>query len=146
MKRLIVGLLSVLGLGTAHADPVKLETGQVWTFAEAPSPEARLIIGDVEPFGPDGDVAVSISLTGLPMMETSGGHRVGGTMYHLPFSEETLRPALLELVSENEPMLDGYSEGYATWKEAVENGGAGIFTIPPSAVLTDVIGVVLGSD
>ena len=144
MKRWLLAFLAMFGADVVNADPVTLKRGQVWTFAGAPSETARIIIGDVEPFGQEGDVAVSVSILGLPEQVTANGHHVGGVMYHLPFSEPALRSVLLELVAEDEPLPDGYGEGYAMWKEAVGRGEAGIFTITPADILENVVGKIVG--
>ena len=144
MKRLLLAVLALFGMSAAHADPVELRTGQVWTFENAPAEETRIIIGDIEPF--DDDVAVSVSILGVPFQKIADGRFVGGAMYHLPFSETALKPALLELVSENEPLPAGYSDGYEMWKEAVERGEAGIFIITPADILESVGGIISGKD
>lgn len=134
MKRGLLALLALFGAGLANAEPIALERGQVWTFKDAPLEETRVIIGDIEPF--HDDVAVSVSITGMPRVQFANGQTLNGTADHVPFSEAALRASLEELVAEDQPMLDGYADGYATWKEAVETGRAGIFTISLAEVVT----------
>ena len=141
MKRLLLVLFAMFGAGVADADPVVLERGQVWTFADAPADTARIIIGDVEPFGPvgpDGLTAVSVSIIGLPPT----GY--GQVIDHLPFSEAALRPALLELESSGASLAPDYTGGYTTWKNAVDAGEAGIFTLTPAEVITHIF-VTIGN-
>ncbi len=129
MKRWLLVLFVMFGAGFATAEPVALERGQVWTFADAPAATTRLIIGDVEPFGQEGLVAVSVSITGLPR-----GYRI----LHLPFSEAALRPTLLELQPETRELPSGYADGYAIWKQAVELEGAGVYAITPAEVIKNI--------
>lgn len=136
MKRWLLVLFVMFGAGFATAEPVALERGQVWTFADAPADTTRIVIGDVESFGPDGLIAVSVSIIGLP----ATGY--GQVIHHLPFSEAALRPTLLDLESEAASLAPDYAGGYTTWKEAVEAGEAGIFTITPAEVITDIFGTI----
>ena len=127
------------------AQRIQLATGQVWTFKDQPAPEARLVIGRVETPWPDKqDVAVSVSIVGLPKWPMDNGEMVGGTISHLPFDEATLIASLDQQMEEPTQLDEGFEGGYQTWRDALDKGEAGVFTIPPSEVVNMIAGVAQG--
>ena len=56
---------------------------------------------------------------------------------HFPVSAQTLQASLTRLIGVREP-LRAYREGYEIWREAFDEGKAGIFSIP----LTEILGIV----
>ncbi|MAN47209.1 MAG: hypothetical protein GYB49_07795 [Alphaproteobacteria bacterium] len=127
------------------APRVQLAPGQVWTFQDQPVPEARLVIGKVETPWPDNpDVAVSVSIVGLPKWSMENGELVGGTIGHLPFDEATLLASLDQQMEEPTQLDESFEGGYQTWRDALDKGEAGVFTIPPSEVVNMIAGVAQG--
>ena len=127
------------------AQRVQLAPGQVWTFQDQPMPEARLVIGEVETPWPDNsDVAVSVSIVGLPKWPMENGEMVGGTISHLPFDKATLIASLDQQMEEPTQLDESFEGGYQTWRDALDKGEAGVFTIPPSEAVNMIAGVAQG--
>lgn len=141
MRELLVSIAVLLGVSFACAQPEALQKGQIWTFQDAPSDNARIIIGDVEELWGGKEIAVSISIVGLDRVQLPSGHISPDQIYHLPFAYADLKTFLLESTSEKIETPAGYLEGYEMWKTAVSNEEAGVFTIPPA----EVIGIVLNT-
>jgi hypothetical protein len=50
------------------------------------------------------------------------------TANHLPFTEEAISRSAIKLLKEKDDLPD-YEEGYGLWREAFEEGKAGVYTI-----------------
>lgn len=144
MRVLLVSIAILLGVSYAYAQPEALQKGQIWTFQDAPSDNARIIIGDVEELWGGGETAVSISIVGLDRFQLPSGHISPDQIFHLPFAYDELVSFLLEPTNEQITAPDGYLEGYEMWKTAVKNEKAGVFTIPPAEVITFVLNSIPG--
>lgn len=145
MRVLLLTFGFLFGLSLAHADPVDLEKGQVWTFKDAPTDNARIIIGDIEDLWEGKETAVSISVIGLDQKRLPNGQMGGDQIFHLPFARSELEPHLIELADKHIDPPDGYVEGYSMWKAAVEAEEAGVFTISPAEVIDFVTEITLGA-
>ena len=100
----------------------QLAPGQVWTIDDAPTPQTRLTIGRLEPFGLD--TAVHVAVTDIGEIRSTSGKMVSGQMGHLPFSYNALASSLDTLIQENAPIPPSIAAGYTEW----QNVKAGIFT------------------
>ena len=123
---------------------VKLEVGQVWSF-DGGKPGEELIIGRIETL--HGETVVSISLSNIvvpdAVVSAFGGQSVI-QVSHMPFVEEALLNSIETLIRSNAPVPEGFEEGYQTWKQAMENEGAGFFTVPVSEGRNFILSTVAG--
>jgi hypothetical protein len=142
-------ILGVLGFGAATANAETLATGQVWTFSDAATADARIIIGDVETIWDDKETAVSVSVVRLQKVRLPNGELGGDEIFHLPFAKDELTKHLIKKSDEKltapEGYVEGYVEGYGVWKAAIDAGEAGVFTIPPAEVIDIVTQATLGA-
>lgn len=123
----------------AHAEPAALAPGQAWTFANAPNEEARIVIGNVEPFHEGGRTAVSVAIVGLPQWR-GDVLTTQGDVLHIAFDEAALRPLLLEQLNDA-AVPEYYESAYIMWDDAVYGEGAGLETDPPAKILAEKYGI-----
>lgn len=149
MPATLTVILGVLGFGAATANAETLATGQVWTFSDAATADARIIIGDVETIWDDKETAVSVSVVRLQKVRLPNGELGGDEIFHLPFAKDELTKHLIKKSDEKltapEGYVEGYVEGYGVWKAAIDAGEAGVFTIPPAEVIDIVTQATLGA-
>ncbi len=106
--------------------PPELAAGQTWTFAGAPNDRARVFIGALEMYG-DLEVA-HVALIDLPPPPNFKTDRDAVTVSHMPFDRAAVEASVDAYVGENEAPAE-FESGRAEWREAVEAGEAGVFTI-----------------
>jgi hypothetical protein len=110
----------------------QLAEGQVWTFKNARSDEARIAIYKIEPIG--SREAVHVTIYNLP----KEGMFIG-EISHMPFERKALEASLDHLTDERAPPTDKVEEGYRTWQAA--NGG--IFTITVSEAIAYALSMMV---
>ena len=136
MRLAVLGFLFAL-VAIFHGDATaqtRIEEGQVWTFKNAPSDTARLVIRKIERWE-GGCEAVHISVYGLP--------KVGdflGEVSHMPFDRKTLEGSLDKLAAEAPRADADFAGGYQEWKSA----RGGIFTISVAEALKAMLQAVFG--
>lgn len=140
MRHLLLAGVLALAAACGAAAPPALAPGQAWTFADAPSEEARIVIGHVEPFGEGKATAVSVSIIGLPEYQ-DGELTMEGDITQLAFDENALRPSLLELVDEDAALPENYEGAYSFWQDAVYGEGQELETDPPAEILAERYGI-----
>ncbi|NID04269.1 hypothetical protein HBF26_05190 [Luteibacter jiangsuensis] len=111
--------------------------GQSWTYRTRPGEEAsRVAIRriDIEP--EDGEV-FHVSILGVKLRN----HRLPGgiqpAMHHAAVSRASLDASLLE-PDGHADAEEHWRDGYDVWRQAYDNGDAGIFDLP----LADVLGYI----
>ena len=133
-----------VALADENVSGMELVEGQVWSF-EGGKPGEELIIGHLETIY--GEKVVSISLLGVvvpdDIVDAFGGQSVI-QISHMPFSEEALRSSLKTLISSNASLPGEFEEGYNIWKQAMENEGAGFFTVSVSEGRNFILSTVAG--
>lgn len=114
--------------------------GQVWTYRTRPGEEASLVvIGPVERLGGDATVVhVQIVGVAIPNPHLTSGEGVQTQVGHAPISKEALASSVVDLVDGGnvEADFDLFMEGYATWRRAFEEEGAGFWTVS----LAEIVG------
>ncbi len=108
----------------------KFEVGQIWSYkTRANETNSTLQILKIEKN--NDEEIIHISVSGLnfknPNKENGKSEEIG----HLPFSKEALSKSVTKLVGKNKK-LPQFEEGYKIWKEAYDNGNAGIFSVSVS--------------
>lgn len=108
--------------------------GQSWTYRTRPGEEgSRVAIRRIDHEPEDGAV-FHISILGVKLRN----HRVPGgmqpAMNHAAVSRMTLDASLVAADGEADAD-ESWRDGYAVWRQAYDNGDAGIFEIPISEIL-----------
>lgn len=101
-------------------------------------PAKRLfaVIGRLEPFGKG--TAASITLYNL-----TPGARLP-EVSHLPFDLATLSASCTPSSDVTLPTSATFDDGYATWRKAVEDQKAGVFTVPVDQIEDILLGTLQG--
>src|SRR4051794_1654276 len=116
----------------------RFEPGQVWSYHARPGEEAsRLTVVKVEPHDKLGTI-VHIRVDGVAQKTPGGVSRV---IRHMPFAEEAIAGSVVELLASGAPVPASYEEGYRIWKEAFDEGKAGVFTVTVAESITFCEGV-----
>ena len=123
----------------AHAEPAELAPGQAWSFADAPTEEARIVIGHVESFLASGRTAVSVAIVGLPQWRGDELTNKGDVL-HIAFDEAALRPHLIEKL-DDAALPEYFESAHIMWDDAVYGESAGLETDPPAKILTEKYGI-----
>ncbi|QWT18796.1 hypothetical protein KPL74_13710 [Bacillus sp. NP157] len=118
--------------------------GQAWTYRTRPGEEAsRLVIRKVDVEPEDGQVFhVSILDVKLRNHRVPGG--IQSAMHHAAVNRATLDQSVLECVGEGEDD-ETWMDGYAVWRQAYDNGDAGVFDIAVADILGYIEMVVAAS-
>ncbi|NNE82588.1 MAG: hypothetical protein HKN28_01320 [Alphaproteobacteria bacterium] len=115
----------------------RFAVGQVWIYKTRPTEEAsRVLIGKIESVSGLGNI-IHVKLIGLRLRESFAPDTRVSVMNHAPMSEVAFASSVIELTDELAD-LEGFSEGYNTWRSAFRAGEAGIFTIS----LAEAIGFI----
>ena len=107
----------------------KFAEGQVWTYSTRPGEsESRITIVRLDDDVEYGNI-IHIFISNVAIPNPQAPH--GKTTYiaHLPYAEDALDQSVAALERDSAEIPD-YEEGYRLWREAFEDGEAGVFTIP----------------
>ena len=135
MKKIIaiLGLSSIFGL----AEAAQFFTGQVWTYKNRIGEDgSTVLINKVESHPKLGKI-FHVSIFGVKVKNSKLAGGISTDLPHFPVSEETLNKSVVKLIGKKAPNPE-YLDGYNVWKEAFDNGEAGIFTI----TLAEIVGVI----
>ncbi|MEO3431161.1 hypothetical protein AAFN88_20065 [Pelagibius sp. CAU 1746] len=127
-RKLAVTLVLLLQLLALPAEAAAFDVGQVWSYRTRPGEEAsRIYIARVDrDFG--AKPIFHLYIDGLklknPMLETN----VQDHLVHVPVSQEALEASVIAMTQDGVIPPD-ISEGYIVWREAFEQGRAGVFTM-----------------
>jgi hypothetical protein len=118
--------------------------GQVWTYDHRPGEDgSRVVIRKIGVEPEDGEV-FHVSILGVKLRN----HRVHGgaqpAMHHAAVLRTTLDKSLRELT----PATDSdtaWEDGYAVWRQAYDNGDAGVFELTIAEILGYIELVVAAS-
>lgn len=118
--------------------------GQAWTYRTRPGEEAsRVAIRHLDREPEDGDVFhVSILDVKLRNHRLPGGRQPA--MHHAAVSRASLDTSLLALAGDADTD-ESWRDGYAVWRQAYDNGDAGVFDLPLAEVLGYIEMVVAAS-
>lgn len=105
----------------------RYQVGQVWTFADAPLPDSKVIIGSLDDI-PQFGLVVSISVINVPVDGVAPGSTDIIDIEHAPMAPEFLDECLIDLIGFHPPPRN-FETLRNNWLEANAKEGAGIFTI-----------------
>ncbi len=137
IRSIVAVFCAILSLGCAPSiSAMNLQEGQVWLL-KGSSADERILIGKIEMIGELEVVSVRISDVPVPDPDPSFlNGRSTTVLQHIPFSRQALLDSVDELILDDQVIPDDFWEGYVLWKEAVDNGQAGIFTETVPKTLT----------
>lgn len=134
-------LAALFGLFSASAMAQNFEAGQVWQYKTRPGEsDSRLYIVKVESW-PNGERIFHVYADKLKIKNRMLAGGVQTELPHAPVSEQTLKLSVTRLQRKTSALPD-IAEGYGAWKEQYDQGGAGVFTISVSEIITLIEGVV----
>ncbi|MGY3232455.1 hypothetical protein ACVWWJ_003939 [Luteibacter sp. HA06] len=118
--------------------------GQVWTYDHrAGEDDSRVVIRKMGVEAEDGEV-FHVSILGVKLRN----HRVPGgaqpAMHHAAVLRTTLDKSLRELTSASD-QDQAWENGYAVWRQAYDNGDAGVFELSIAEILGYIEMVVAAS-
>lgn len=101
--------------------------GQTWTFADAPHPGTRTVIGALDELDGLG-LVVSISVIGFPVVHPKASVTEMHDIHHAPMLPEALDACLLNEQGKLHlaPLFEKLRE---QWLDAVRTDGAGAFSV-----------------
>ncbi len=108
----------------------KFAVGQQWKYTARPQePRSTLTILKIEAHPKLGTIAhISVSDVVIPSPDSDTPRDSIG---HMPIDAGILESSVTELVHQSVPLPD-FTEGYEIWREAFDQGQAGVFDLPVS--------------
>lgn len=119
---------------------MKYAVGQAWSIKNIDEPNARIVIGRIEPAAQlDGQIVIHCTIFDTVIADMGDGPEplIFG---HIPFTEEAFSASVETLLDSDALTADAFEEGYYQWAEAL--GGA--FTGPVAAALSDAMQAARG--
>ena len=114
--------------------------GQVWTYQTRPSEvDSRVTILKIESDPKFGEIA-HISINNLRIKNKNAPGGFSKEIEHLPYSAEILHKNLVRQIG-NAP-VPSFEEGYRMWKEALDQGKAGVNTNSPAEAVESIETVI----
>jgi hypothetical protein len=121
---------------------LRFKPGQVWTYHTRPGEEdSRLLVVKVEPHDKLGTI-VHIRVEGVAQKNPHAPEGVSSVIHHMPFAAEAISKSVIELTASDVPVPTSFEEGYGIWKEAFDQGKAGVFTITVAESITFCEGIL----
>lgn len=109
--------------------------GQAWSLKDIDRPEARIVVGRIEPAAQlDGETVVHCTIFGAVIADMGDGPEPL-TFGHIPFTQAAFAASVDTLLASDAATADAFDEGYYQWAEAL--GGA--FNQPVAAALVEII-------
>lgn len=112
----------------ADTQDSQFKPGQVWKYKTRPNEtNSTLTVCKVEVAGKLGTV-VHVSIAQVKVKSPQNKEGLATEIAHLPFAESAVKQSVTTLANERVALPD-YQSGYASWRNAVEGGRGGIWTI-----------------
>ncbi|MEP3346125.1 MAG: hypothetical protein ABJN34_00870 [Litoreibacter sp.] len=108
--------------------------GQVWTFPETEDrPQLVVTIGRIDTAADLGAEASNSSVLSVSMTPSEEARKLDWPeVGHTPIAETAFNAdGQGELVMDDVTPPNGFSDGYAAWRESFDEGRAGVFTVSP---------------
>jgi len=140
MLKLLLAMSIALFFGFAKAHD--FSEGQVWSYRTRAGEESSTLLIDKVESDPKLGSIYHISVFKVRVKNSHSPTGSSIDLPHFPVSKETLEKSCVKQVGRSKPNPE-YREGYAQWKQAFEQGQAGIFTISVAEIV-DVVEKTLG--
>jgi hypothetical protein len=105
----------------------EFKVGQVWNYRTRPTElNSTLTICKVEKVGKLG-IVIHVSIADVRL-------GLGTSIQHMPFTESAVKQSVTQLIKEG-VASPNYREGYEEWRNSIEAGKGGVWTIPVAEAL-----------
>lgn len=121
---------STFAVGTIQLQEAesKYKVGQQWSYQTRPGEEkSYFVVVKIDHDAKLGNI-IHISMKRLRMKNRRSPDGISEDVNHMPFSKEAIDKSEPKLLKENVD-LPSFEEGYRMWREAFDEGRAGIYTI-----------------
>lgn len=106
----------------------KYKVGQVWSYKTRPSEtKSTFIVVKVENDPKLGNI-IHIAVRDLKIKRSDNPENYLDKVNHMPFTEEAIDKSINKLIKEKAELPD-FESGYDLWREAFDEGRAGVYTI-----------------
>ena len=108
----------------------KYKEGQVWSYKTRENESnSKIYIVKIEYNKTIGKI-YHIYIDNLNIKNPYQKSKIQNNLSHSPVSEKTLDDSVIKIVTAKYENNINISDGYVAWKEAFDDGKAGVFTIP----------------
>ena len=113
----------------------KYKEGQVWSYKTRENESnSKLYIVKIEYNKTIGKI-YHIYIDNLNIKNPYQKSKIQNNLSHSPVSEKTLDDSVIKIVTAKYENNINISDGYVAWKEAFDDGKAGVFTIPVNEII-----------
>ena len=113
----------------------KYKEGQVWSYKTRENEsDSKIYIVKIEYNKTIGKI-YHIYIDNLNMKNPYQKSKIQNNLPHSPVSEKTLDDSVIKIVTAKYENNIDISDGYVAWKEAFDDGKAGVFTIPVNEII-----------
>ena len=113
----------------------KYKEGQVWSYKTRENESnSKIYIVKIEYNKTIGKI-YHIYIDNLNIKNPYQKSKIQNNLSHSPVSEKTLDDSVIKIVTANYENNINISDGYVAWKEAFDDGKAGVFTIPVNEII-----------
>ena len=113
----------------------KYKEGQVWSYKTRENESnSKIYIVKIEYNKTIGKI-YHIYIANLNIKNPYQKSKIQNNLSHSPVSEKTLDDSVIKIVTAKYENNINISDGYVAWKEAFDDGKAGVFTIPVNEII-----------
>lgn len=113
----------------------KYKEGQVWSYKTRENESnSKIYIVKIEYNKTIGKI-YHIYIDNLNIKNPYQKSKIQNNLSHAPVSEKTLDDSVIKIVTAKYENNIDISDGYVAWKEAFDDGKAGVFTIPVNEII-----------
>ena len=113
----------------------KYKEGQVWSYKTRENESnSKIYIVKIEYNKTTGKI-YHVYIDNLNIKNPYQKSKIQNNLSHSPVSEKTLDDSVIKIVTAKYENNINISDGYVAWKEAFDDGKAGVFTIPVNEII-----------
>ena len=113
----------------------KYKEGQVWSYKTRENESnSKIYIVKIE-YNKTIGKNYHIYIDNLNIKNPYQKSKIQNNLSHSPVSEKTLDDSVIKIVTAKYENNINISDGYVAWKEAFDDGKAGVFTIPVNEII-----------
>ena len=113
----------------------KYKEGQVWSYKTRENESnSKIYIVKIEYNKTIGKI-YHIYIDNLNIKNPYQKSKIQNNLSHSPVSEKTLDDSVIKIVTAKYENNINISDGYVAWKEAFDDGKAGVFTMPVNEII-----------
>ena len=127
-------ILGLLGIMSDSSDTSNYEVGQIWSYKTRPEEEGSVVYILKIDMDKDAEKIFHVRIEGVKVRNPYVKGGIQSNLPHVVISEAALNKSLKSLVRVVRAVPD-YSDGYAVWRKALDEGEDGVFSIPVSEIV-----------